>query len=239
MVLVEWGWVLCKVVEILREKNYEFFVLEMLDIGKLFQEMLIVDVVFGVDCLEYYGGLVVILIGEYIDLGGLFVYIKCELFGICFGIGVWNYLIQIVCWKVVLVFVCGNVMIFKLFEVILLSVFKLVEVLFEVGFFDGVFNVFQGFGDVGVKFVVYLDIVKVLLIGLVLIGVKVVVLVGENLKKIMLELGGKFLLIIFDDVDIENVIFVVINVNFYFIGQICFNGMWVFVYIIIKEQFLI
>lgn len=63
-----------------------------------------------------------------------------------------------------------------------------------------------------------LCVVKVLLIGLVLIGKKVYVVVVVEMKYVMMEFGGKFLLIIFDDVDLEGVIFGVINVNFYLIG---------------------
>lgn len=55
--------------------------------------MLVVDVIFGVDVLEYFGGLVVIFMGEYILMGEDWVYMVCEVLGVCVGIGVWNYLI--------------------------------------------------------------------------------------------------------------------------------------------------
>lgn len=40
-----------------------------------------------------------------------------------------------------LVLVCGNVMIFKLLEIILFCVLKVVEILYEVGLFVGFYNV--------------------------------------------------------------------------------------------------
>ncbi|QDG79287.1 betaine-aldehyde dehydrogenase [Labrenzia sp. PHM005] len=235
---VERGRVLRRAAEILREKNYELSVLETLDTGKPLQETLIADAASGADCLEYYGGLAATLTGEHIDLGGSFAYTKREPLGICFGIGAWNYPIQIACWKAAPALVCGNAMIFKPSEVTPLSALKLAEALTEAGLPAGVFNVIQGFGDVGAKMVAHPDIAKVSLTGSVPTGSKVAALAGEHLKKTTLELGGKSPLIIFDDADIENAISAAINANFYSTGQICSNGTRVFVHTAIKEQFL-
>ncbi len=234
----ERGRVLRKAAEILREKNHELSVLETLDTGKPLQETLIADAASGADCLEYYGGLAATLTGEHIDLGGSFAYTKREPLGICFGIGAWNYPIQIACWKAAPALVCGNAMIFKPSEVTPLSALKLAEALTEAGLPAGVFNVIQGFGDVGAKMVAHPDIAKVSLTGSVPTGAKVAALAGDHLKKTTLELGGKSPLIIFDDADIENAISAAINANFYSTGQICSNGTRVFVHTAIKEQFL-
>lgn len=234
----ERGRVLRRAAEILRENNRELSVLETLDTGKPLQETLIADAASGADCLEYYGGLAATLTGEHIDLGGSFAYTKREPLGICFGIGAWNYPIQIACWKAAPALVCGNAMIFKPSEVTPLSALKLAEALTEAGLPAGVFNVIQGFGDVGAKMVANPDIAKVSLTGSVPTGAKVAALAGEHLKKTTLELGGKSPLIIFDDADIENAISAAINANFYSTGQICSNGTRVFVHTAIKDKFL-
>lgn len=70
----------------------------------------------------------------------------------------------------------------------------------------------------GVFLVNDLCVDKVLLMGFVLMGKKVYVVVVLGMKYVMMEFGGKFFLIIFDDVDIENVVGGVINGNFYFLG---------------------
>lgn len=91
---MECGCILCCVVDIMCECNYDLLVLEIYDIGKFMFEIIVVDVISVVDVFEYFGGLVGVLIGEYILLvGGDFVYMWCEVFGVCVGIGVWNYLI--------------------------------------------------------------------------------------------------------------------------------------------------
>ncbi|MEP3048413.1 MAG: betaine-aldehyde dehydrogenase [Roseibium sp.] len=238
MAPVERGRVLRKAADILREKNHELSVLETLDTGKPLQETLVADAASGADCLEYFGGLAATLTGEHIDLGGSFAYTKREPLGICFGIGAWNYPIQIACWKAAPALVCGNAMIFKPSEVTPLSALKLGEALSEAGLPNGVFNVIQGFGDVGAKMVSHSDISKVSLTGSVPTGAKVAALAGEHLKKTTLELGGKSPLIIFKDADVENAVSAAINANFYSTGQICSNGTRVFVHKAIKDQFL-
>ncbi len=235
---VERGRILRKTAEILREQNRELSVLETLDTGKPLQETLVADAASGADCLEYYGGLAATLTGEHIDLGGSFAYTKREPLGICFGIGAWNYPIQIACWKAAPALVCGNAMIFKPSEITPLSALKLAEAFTEAGLPAGVFNVIQGFGDVGAKMVAHPEVAKISLTGSVPTGAKVAALAGEHLKKTTLELGGKSPLIVFDDADIENAVSAAINANFYSTGQICSNGTRVFVHEAIKEQFV-
>jgi betaine-aldehyde dehydrogenase len=232
------GRVLRRAAELLRERNRDLSILETLDTGKPLQETLIADAASGADCLEYYGGLAATLTGEHIDLGGSFAYTKREPLGVCVGIGAWNYPIQIACWKTAPALVCGNAMIFKPSEVTPLSALKLAEILTEAGLPDGVFNVVQGYGDVGAQLVSHPAIAKVSLTGSVPTGAKVAALAGEHLKKTTLELGGKSPLIIFDDADIDNAVSAAINANFYSSGQICSNGTRVFVHSAIRDRFL-
>ncbi|WP_346900124.1 betaine-aldehyde dehydrogenase [uncultured Roseibium sp.] len=234
----ERGRVLRRAAELIRERNRELSILETLDTGKPLQETLIADAASGADCLEYFGGLAATLTGEHIDLGGSFAYTKREPLGICVGIGAWNYPIQIACWKAAPALVCGNAMIFKPSEVTPLSALKLAEILSEAGLPDGVFNVVQGYGDVGARLISHPAVAKVSLTGSVPTGSKVAALAGEHLKKTTLELGGKSPLIIFDDADIDNAVSAAINANFYSSGQICSNGTRVFVHTAIKDRFL-
>ncbi|MTI44508.1 betaine aldehyde dehydrogenase [Roseibium hamelinense] len=235
---LERGRVLQKAAAILREKNRELSVLETLDTGKPLQETLVADAASGADCLEYFGNLAGSLTGEHIDLGGSFAYTKREPLGVCVGIGAWNYPVQIACWKAAPALACGNAMVFKPSEVTPLTALRLAEALTEAGLPAGVFNVVQGFGDVGAKLIAHPKTAKVSLTGSVPTGSKVAALAGEHLKKITLELGGKSPLIVFEDADIENAVSAAINANFYSSGQICSNGTRVFVHSSIKQAFL-
>ena len=94
----ERGRVLRRACDIMRERNRALSELETLDTGKPIQETLVADATSGADALEYFGGLAATINGEYIDLGGDFVYTRREPLGVCVGLGAWNYPTQIACW---------------------------------------------------------------------------------------------------------------------------------------------
>jgi len=234
----ERGRVLRRAAEIIRARNRELSELETLDTGKPLQETLVADAASGADCLEYFGGIAADIHGEFTDLGGSFAYTKREPLGVCVGIGAWNYPIQIACWKSAPALACGNAMIFKPSETTPLTALKLAEIYREAGLPDGVFNVVQGFGDVGAALVAHPGIAKVSITGSVPTGTRVMAAAAEGLKSVTLELGGKSPLIVFEDADIENAISGAMLGNFYSSGQICSNGTRVFVQKSIKQKFL-
>lgn len=78
-----------------------------------------------------------------------------------------------VVWKFVFVFVCGNIVVFKFVEMMLLMVFKFVEIVCDVGLFEGVVNIVMGVGEIGVVFVQYKGVDKVVFIGLIEVGCQI------------------------------------------------------------------
>jgi betaine-aldehyde dehydrogenase len=235
---VERGRVLRRAADIIRARNRELSELETLDTAKPIQETLVADATSGADALEYFGGIAGAITGQHIDLGGDFVYTRREPLGVCVGIGAWNYPTQIACWKAAPALVCGNAMIFKPSEVTPLCTLKLAEIFIEAGLPPGLFNVVQGYGDVGGALVAHDDVDKVSLTGSVPTGKRVMALAGEGVKHATMELGGKSPLIVFDDADLESAIGGAMLGNFYSTGQICSNGTRVFVHKAIKERFL-
>lgn len=235
---VERGRALRRAADIIREQNKELSELETLDTAKPIQETLVADATSGADALEYFGGIAGAITGQHIDLGGDFIYTRREPLGVCVGIGAWNYPTQIACWKAAPALVCGNAMIFKPSEITPLCTLKLAEIFIEAGLPAGLFNVVQGYGDVGGALVEHDDVDKVSLTGSVPTGERVMAAAGAGIKHVMMELGGKSPLIIFDDADLESAIGGAMLGNFYSTGQICSNGTRVFVQKDIKEHFL-
>ncbi|SNY91361.1 betaine aldehyde dehydrogenase [Cohaesibacter sp. ES.047] len=236
---VERGRVLLRAAQILRERNRELSELETHDTGKPLSETLVADATSGADALEYFGGLAATLTGEQIPIaGGDFVYTRREPLGVCVGIGAWNYPIQIASWKAAPALACGNAMIFKPSEVTPLSALKLAEILVEAGAPAGLFNVVQGYGDVGAALVSDPRVDKVSLTGSVPTGQKVYASAAGGLKHATMELGGKSPIVIFDDADFDNAVSAAINGNFYSTGQICSNGTRVFVQSGLHDAFL-
>ncbi|WP_171234770.1 betaine-aldehyde dehydrogenase [Ruegeria sp. HKCCA6837] len=235
----ERGRVLRRAADIMRERNYDLSVLETHDTGKPIQETTVADATSGADALEYFGGLACSLTGEHIPLGGGdFVYTIREALGVCVGIGAWNYPTQIACWKGAPALACGNTMVFKPSETTPLSALKVAEILIEAGAPKGVYNVIQGYGDVGAALVTDPRVAKVSLTGSVPTGRRVYAAAAEGMKHVTMELGGKSPMIVFDDADVENAVSGAILGNFYSSGQVCSNGTRVFVQKGIKEAFL-
>ena len=230
--------VLRQAAQILRSRNRELAELETRDTGKPIQETLVVDVVSGADCFEYFAGLAQSLSGEHIDLGGqAFGYTRREPLGVVAGIGAWNYPLQIACWKAAPALACGNAMIFKPAEITPFSAVKLEQILLEAGVPPGVFQVVQGFADTGRLLTRHPDIRKVSLTGEVGTGKAVMSDAAATLKHVTLELGGKSPLIVFDDAKLDNAVAGALLGNFYSSGQVCSNATRVFVHRSVKAAF--
>lgn len=234
----ERGRVLKRAADIMRERNHALSELETYDTGKPMQETLYVDATSGADALEYFGGLAGSLTGEHIPLGEDWVYTKRIPLGVCVGIGAWNYPTQIACWKGAPALACGNSMIFKPSETTPLCALKVAEIMMEAGAPAGLYNVVQGYGDVGGALVTDERVDKVSLTGSAATGKKVYAAAAAGMKHVTMELGGKSPLIVFDDASLEDAIGGAMLGNFYSTGQVCSNGTRVFVQKGIKDAFL-
>lgn len=136
-----------------------------------------------------------------------FNYILCQFLGVVVCILFWNLLFYLFSWKIVLVIVVGNIVVVKFLEVMFMMVYLLGEICQEVGLFVGVFNILYGYGYcLGVVFISYDDIKVIFFIGSMCIGVLIVQEVVFCFKKLLLEMGGKNLNIIFVDCDYEKVL---------------------------------
>ncbi len=235
---VERGRILRRAADLLRERNAELARIETLDTGKAIQETLVADAASAADALEYFGGAVATFNGDYVDLGGPFAYTRREPLGVCVGIGAWNYPIQGAGWKSGPALAMGNAMVFKPSENTPLSALALAEIYTEAGLPDGLFNVVQGYGDVGAALASHPGVAKVSLTGSVPTGKKVLALAGSLMKHATMELGGKSPLIVFDDADLENAVGGAMLGNFYSTGQVCSNGTRVFVHQGLHDRFV-
>lgn len=235
---VERGRILRRAADIIRERNAEISHIETLDTGKAIQETLVADAASAADALEYFGGIAGAITGEHIDLGGDFVYTRREALGVCAGIGAWNYPMQIAAWKAAPALACGNSFVFKPSEMTPLTALLLAEIFTEAGMPDGVYNVVQGFGDIGGALAGHPGIAKVSLTGSVPTGAKVMAAAAPLIRPVTMELGGKSPILVFDDADLESAIGGAMLGNFYSTGQICSNGTRVFVQSGVHDRFI-
>jgi betaine-aldehyde dehydrogenase len=91
--------VMFRAAEILRERNDEIAKIEVEDTGKPIAEAIEVDVVSGIEVIEYFAGIATKIEGRRVDFGNSYGFTRKEPLGVCVGIGAWNYPIQIACWK--------------------------------------------------------------------------------------------------------------------------------------------
>ena len=230
--------VLFRAAEILRERNDEIAKIEVEDTGKPIAEAIEVDVISGIEAIEFFAKMATKIEGRKVDFGNSYGFTRREPLGVCVGIGAWNYPIQIACWKSAPALACGNSMIFKPSEMTPKTAVILAEIYSEAGLPDGVFNVVQGGADVGQELTTHKDVAKISLTGEVGTGKKVMTAAAQSLKKVTLELGGKSPIIVFEDADIEQAVAGAMLGNFYTQGEICSNGTRVFVASSIKDKFL-
>ncbi|CAG9981885.1 unnamed protein product [Clonostachys byssicola] len=224
--------ILLKAASILRERNDALALTETLDTGKAWSETSTVDVVTGVDVLEYYAHMIAGgSPGENTRLRpDAFVLTSHEPLGVCAGIGAWNYPIQIALWKSAPCLAAGNCMVYKPSEVTPLHANTLAQIYIEAGVPPGVFNVVYGDGlSAGAPLVAHPGIAKVSFTGQVSTGSKVASQAAKDMKGITMELGGKSPLLILPDTDVEEAADIAMMANFFSTGQVCTNGTRVFV----------
>ena len=169
--------------------------------------------------------------------GGSFVYTRKEPYGVCCGIGAFNYPFQMAAFKSAPALACGNTMVFKPSPQTPLTCLTLAEIYKSVGIPDGVFNVIQGGADTTHAMISHPTVKKVSFTGSVTVGSKIYSSLAAELKQATLELGGKSPLIIFEDADFDNAVKGAMLANFLNQGQVCSNGTRVFVHRSIAEKF--
>lgn len=207
----------------------EIVVMEIVDIGLFIYQIKNVLILCVLYNFEFFVEVCQQMNGKiYLVDDKMFNYMLVQFVGVCVLVLLWNVLFMIVIWKVVLCLVLGNIVVFKMFELLLLIVDRLGELVLEVGILVGVLNVVQGYGVmVGDVLVCYYDVCVVLFIGGIVIGCNIMKNVG--LKKYLMELGGKLLVLIFEDVDIECVLDVVLFIIFLINGECCIVGLCIFI----------
>jgi phenylacetaldehyde dehydrogenase len=111
-----------------------------------------------------------------------------------------------------------------------LSAILLEEILAEAGVPDGVVNLVNGYGHTtGQALIEHADVDKVAFTGSTEVGKLIVQAAAGNLKRVMLELGGKSPVLIYNDADLEKAIPAAAMGIFIHSGQACVAGSRVFV----------
>ncbi len=234
--------ILLKLAGLMQENIVELAVLETLDSGKPVRECLATDLPEAIHCLEWHADYAEKLYGSTAPSGsGKVALIEREPCGVVVGVLPWNFPLQMAAWKMGPALATGNSLILKPASVTALTCLKLAELAKKAGIPDGVFNVVPGSGEVlGKAFGLHPDVAVVSFTGSTEVGRQFLKYSAEsNLKRVVLELGGKSPFVILEDVkDFDFVAGQALSAAFWNMGENCTQNSRIIVNKKSKDKFV-
>ncbi len=124
--------------------------------------------------------------------------------GVCAIITPWNFPMAIPSWKIIPALVCGNTVVFKPATLTPLSALNFVKILEEAGVPAGVVNLVTGGGEeIGNVLSQHDDVRVVSFTGSTSVGRTVSQAAAPSFKKVHLEMGGKNIIMVMDDAQLD------------------------------------
>jgi alpha-ketoglutaric semialdehyde dehydrogenase len=159
--------------------------------------------------------------------------------GVCAVITPWNFPMAIPSWKTIPALVCGNTVVFKPATLTPLSAVNFVKILEEAGVPRGVVNLVSGGGDeVGTAMTTAPAVRVVSFTGSTAVGRIVSERAAPTFKKVHLEMGGKNVIIVMDDANLDLAIDGCLWGGFGTTGQRCTAASRVVVHEKVYREFL-
>ncbi|CAG8692900.1 6236_t:CDS:2, partial [Cetraspora pellucida] len=236
----ERGRLLNKLADLMERDLDDLAALEALDNGKAFSITKTVDLPEAISCYRYFAGWCDRIHGKVIETqNNKFCYTRHEPLGVCGAIVPWNFPICLMANKIAPALACGNTVVLKTAEQTPLSSLKVAELCKEAGFPKGVINVLSGFGTTGTVMANHMNIDMITFTGSTEVGKSIQKAAAEsNLKKVLLELGGKSPSIIFADSNLDTAVKYTHNGSFFNHGQSCCAAARIYVEERVYDEFL-
>jgi len=116
----------------------------------------------------------------------------------------WNFPMAIPSWKMMPALICGNTVVLKPAEDTPLSSYHLVQILTDAGVPPGVVNLVSGFGPgAGAPLSQHLDVPVLSFTGSTSVGRVIAQACAPNFKHCSLEMGGKNIIVVMDDANLD------------------------------------
>jgi betaine-aldehyde dehydrogenase len=222
----ERGEILRRIAQLIREKASELAMLETMDNGKPIKETTFIDVPMTADTFEYFAGLSGEIRGETIPIpASAFSYTVREPVGVVAEIIPFNYPLLIAAWKLAPALAVGNTVILKPSELTSLTALELGKLMEKSGLPKGVVNIITGLGsEVGAELASNPHVDMLSFTGGTETGKQIMRMASNNVKKTLMELGGKGANIVFNDADLEVAVDGTLATIFMNQGQMCTAG---------------
>lgn len=192
-----------------------------------------------VDVFRYFAGAARCLpasaAGEYLEDHTS--YIRRDPLGVVASITPWNYPLMMAAWKLAPALAAGNCVVIKPSEITPLTTLALGDIMQKI-LPPGVVNILFGRGEqVGDPLTGHPKVRMVSLTGSVATGEHIIGHTASTLKRTHMELGGKAPVLVFDDVDVDEVVAGLKIFGFYNAGQDCTAACRIYVQRAIYDQF--
>lgn len=231
---------LLKIARGILDKAQELARLESLNTGKPIKESTFMDVPSSAKAFEFFANnLEKYLKEETLELENARSRFVRQPYGVAVLIIPWNYPLLIACWKLAQALAAGNTVVLKPSSLTPLTVMELSGIIADAGVPKGVVNIINGSGDgIGEALCADKRVDLISFTGSNEVGRKIIGYSSENVKKLIMELGGKSAGIILKDADFEAAINGSLCSIFLNQGQMCTAMSRIFVEDDIYDRFL-
>lgn len=234
--------VLIKLCKLIRRHRHELAVLESLESGKPIQDIENVDIPETLHCLEWHAETADKIYDQVAPTGDDAVaMIVREPIGVVGCVLPWNFPILMLAWKIGPALAAGNSIIAKPAEETNMTALRIAELAHEAGLPRGVLNVLTGRGEITGKAIgLHPGIDMVSFTGSTEIGRRFLEYSAQsNLKRIVLECGGKNPCVVLDDAEnLDMVAQHVVNAVFWNMGENCSSNSRLIVHKDVKDALL-
>jgi aldehyde dehydrogenase (NAD+) len=195
---------LLRAAQLIAERKERYAIDMTREMGKVLEETR-GDVQEAIDMLRFIAGEGRRLYGQTVpsELRDKFAMSVRQPIGVCSVITPWNFPMAIPSWKIAPALVCGNTVVFKPASLTPLSAVNFVSVLEEAGVPPGVVNMVTGGPDVGTVLSQDERVAVVSFTGSTAVGRVVNQNSAPGFKKVHLEMGGKNVIMIMEDAQLE------------------------------------
>lgn len=233
--------ILYKLASLIDDNRNEFALLESLDVGKPIRAARDFDVPTAAALVRFNAESADKLLSKvYASDPTNHSYQLRRPFGVIAAIIGWNFPLVLAAGKLAPVLATGNSLVLKPSEITSLSATRLAELAQEAGVPDGVLNVVNGDSTVGDALARHADVDLITFTGSTQTGKKLLVAAGQsNMKRVILECGGKAPSIVFEDgPDLESIASAIVERAFWNQGEVCTASSRVLVQDSVKAELL-
>ncbi|MGB5327986.1 MAG: aldehyde dehydrogenase, partial [Gammaproteobacteria bacterium] len=234
--------ILIRLAKLMRRNRHELAVLESIDSGKPVRDCQTIDLEETINCLIWHAEATDKIYDQSAPVGeDAMAIVVREPVGVVGCVLPWNFPMLMMAWKIAPALAAGNSVVLKPAEQTSLSALRIAELALEAGLPRGVLNVIPGMGpDVGEPMGRHADIDMLSFTGSTETGRRFLQYsAASNLKKIVLECGGKNPAIVLEDAeDLDLVAEHVVNGAFWNMGENCSASSRLIVHEAIKEPLM-